>query len=290
VHTLDAPHGPAAIDAQAQATEDSTTSKDNDKPASSSFSSSPLKHKSHLMESPDRAASPAFSERPAASVASSAGSNYRTPLESPSAPTTPLPRQRDRPHKQRVDKPWLPTGADDTDGEIEVSPPRRPPGVGSREAHGPPIGRSRSTADAQLNDVDAPSTTAAPSTAAGSSLALTLAEGDDYVPPYEPRRRAATFKGTDKETTAHQKYALTFTAALSSGADLPLSRRRVELELLWDLAPAPSLWDYVPCARYVPAWRLRAAGKQSGTEREEGWVRWAAGGVPVVGGAVREWL
>ncbi|BEJ11211.1 hypothetical protein CspHIS471_0106330 [Cutaneotrichosporon sp. HIS471] len=131
----------------------------------------------------------------------------------------------------------------------------------------------------ELNHVDAPSTSA-------STSAVTLqSDGDEYVPPYAVR--AGAFQSKTKPEG--ERYALTFTASLSSGADLPLSRRRLELELLWDAAQL-GIWAYVPGAQYLPSWRLRAAGKLSGTEREEGWVRWVAGGMPVVGEAVREWL
>ncbi|CAK9786656.1 hypothetical protein CC85DRAFT_288622 [Cutaneotrichosporon oleaginosum] len=153
-------------------------------------------------------------------------------------------------HRESSDKPWLPTGVTDS-------------------------------AEIELNDVDA-----SPAPAPAPAPARASAPVSNYAPPYAPRRASLQPSGKGEP----QRYALTFAASLSSGADLPLSRRRIELELLWDLAPAPSAWDYLPGAKYLPAWRLRAAGAQSGTARDEGWLRWAAAHVPVVGGVVREWL
>lgn len=184
-------------------------------------------------------------------------------------------------------------------------------------------GHAGGNADGQLNDVDAPSS----SSATGSSTALEtpltnskLAEGineserscvdcavqTDYEPPYQPRKRPASIHAVDLNTEARKgtnparpptnghRYALTLAASLSSGPEvLPLSRRRVELELLWDLAPAPSMWDYLPGARLVPTWSLRAAGGKSGVreiEDEGGVIWWVVGRVPIVGGALREWF
>lgn len=218
------------------------------------------------------------------------------------------------------DKAWLPTGISDTEREIEVSLSVGrvgPIGAGARGMWRGRVERE-GDADLQLNDVEEAPSSRAETTVGSSTAAPTEVKADDdptttthinvdaYVPPYVARKRPAPHSPAsssssiaDKKTLAKtklptphqpQRYALTFTAALSSAADLPFDRRRIELEVLWDTAPAPSLWDCVPGARYVPSWRLRAAGKRSGRKVEEGVVRWAMGMIPVVGGVAREWL
>lgn len=80
----------------------------------------------------------------------------------------------------------------------------------------------------------------------------------EYIPPYQPRK--SHFASMAQH--APQIWAITLSASIGP-TDLPLNRRRVELDIYW--APLQGLWVYVPFARYIPSWKLRLASGTSGT-------------------------
>lgn len=79
----------------------------------------------------------------------------------------------------------------------------------------------------------------------------------EYIPPYQPRK--SHFASMAQH--APQIWAITLSASIGP-TDLPLNRRRVELDIFW--APLEGLWAYVPFAQYIPSWKLRLASGTSG--------------------------
>lgn len=78
-----------------------------------------------------------------------------------------------------------------------------------------------------------------------------------YVPPYQSRKEHFASMAQH----APQIWAITLSASIGP-TDLPLNRRRVELDIYW--APLKGLWVYVPFAQYIPSWKLRLASGTSG--------------------------
>lgn len=79
----------------------------------------------------------------------------------------------------------------------------------------------------------------------------------EYIPPYQPRK--SHFASMAQH--APQIWAITLSCSVGP-TDLPLNRRRVELDIFW--APLQGVWEYVPFARYIPSWKLRLASGTSG--------------------------
>jgi hypothetical protein len=69
-------------------------------------------------------------------------------------------------------------------------------------------------------------------------------------------------KTTPTATTRRpEPFTLTLAASLASSLPLPFDRRRIELIVSWS-APE-GLWQYIPFAKYIPAWGVHVAGPRA---------------------------